>query len=193
VARPQVPRVSGGRPAVALCSGAALAAAAAPAGAAAPDQLWNCRASAGYTATRERDGNLANGRETVVVIGRPFESPSGGRVALLTEAPRSVRNSPCLKGKGVNYIVLVSAKADRITGTNKSDRIFTFGGKDHVAGGRGNDCVDGGSGGDRLSGSLGADRLIGGSGDRGAVDVVLVRDRRGLAAGGALRCLASDV
>ena len=80
--------------------------------------------------TRERDGNLANGRETVVVIGRPFESPSGGRVALPSEAPRSVRNSPCLKGKGVKYIVLGTAKADRITGTNKSDRIFTFGGKD---------------------------------------------------------------
>lgn len=114
--------------------------------------------------TRERDGNLANGKETVVVIGRPFESPSGGRVALLTEAPRSVRHSPCLKGKGVKYIVLGTNKADRITGTNKSDRIFTLGGKDHVAGGRGNDCIEGGSGGDRLSGSLGADRLIGGKG-----------------------------
>jgi hypothetical protein len=114
--------------------------------------------------TRERDGNLANGRETVVVIGRPFESPSGGRVALPTEAPRSVRNSPCLKGKGVKYIVLGTAKADRITGTNKSDRIFTLGGNDQVGGGRGNDCIDGGPGGDRLAGSLGADRLIGGRG-----------------------------
>jgi hypothetical protein len=114
--------------------------------------------------TRERDGNLANGKETVVVIGRPFESPSGGRVALLTEAPRSLRNSPCLKGKGVKYIVLGTNKADKITGTNKSDRIFALGGNDQVGGGRGNDCVEGGTGGDRLSGSLGSDRLIGGRG-----------------------------
>ena len=32
--------------------------------------------------TRERDGNLANGRETVTVVGRPYAGPSGGRVAL---------------------------------------------------------------------------------------------------------------
>lgn len=114
--------------------------------------------------TRERDGNLSNGRETVVVIGRPFESPSGGSVALLTEAPRTVRNSPCLKGKGVKYIVLGTNKADRITGTNKSDRIFGLRGNDQVGGGRGNDCIDGGSGGDALAGSLGADRMIGGQG-----------------------------
>ncbi|MGZ5321266.1 MAG: calcium-binding protein [Solirubrobacterales bacterium] len=114
--------------------------------------------------TRERDGNLANGRETVVVIGRPFESPSGGRVALPTEAPRSVRNSPCLKGKHVKYIVIGTNRVDKITGTNKSDAIFALGGNDQVGGGRGNDCIEGGTGGDRLSGSLGVDRLIGGRG-----------------------------
>lgn len=114
--------------------------------------------------TRERDGNLANGRETVVVIGRPFESPSGGRVALPNEAPRSVRGSPCLKGKRLKYIVIGTKKSDKITGTNKSDAIFALGGNDQVAGGRGNDCIEGGTGGDRLAGSLGADRLIGGRG-----------------------------
>ena len=114
--------------------------------------------------TRERDGNLANGRETVVVIGRPFESPSGGRVALPTEAPRSERNSPCLKGKRLKYIVIGTKKSDKITGTNKADAIFALGGNDQVSGGRGNDCIEGGTGGDRLSGSLGADRLIGGRG-----------------------------
>ena len=56
--------------------------------------------------TRERDGNLANGRETVTVVGKPFEGPSGGRVALPAEAPKSARKSTCLKGKGVKFVVL---------------------------------------------------------------------------------------
>jgi hypothetical protein len=37
--------------------------------------------------TRERDNNLGNGRETVAIVGRPFEGPSGGRVARRARRP----------------------------------------------------------------------------------------------------------
>ena len=56
--------------------------------------------------TRETDGNLANGRETVVVVGRPFEGPMGGRVVPIGEAPKSVRGSRCLKGGGLKFLIL---------------------------------------------------------------------------------------
>jgi RTX calcium-binding nonapeptide repeat (4 copies) len=114
--------------------------------------------------TRERDNNLANGRETIAVVGKPFEGPSGGRVALPGEAPASARKSTCLKRKGVKFLVLGTKRSDRITGSNRADVIFTFGGNDKVSGGRGNDCIVGGAGNDRLGGSIGKDTLIGGRG-----------------------------
>jgi len=114
--------------------------------------------------TRERDGNLANGRETVTVVGRPYAGPSGGRVALPSEAPKSVKKSTCLKGKGVKFIVLGTKRSDRITGSNRPDVIFGLGGKDKISGGRGNDCIVGGKGSDRLAGAQGKDTLIGGAG-----------------------------
>ena len=115
--------------------------------------------------TRERDNNLANGRETVAIVGRPFEGPSGGRVAPPNEAPKSARKSRCVAGnKSLKFVVLGSRKNDRITGSNRSDVIFTFGGNDHVSSGRGNDCIVGGKGGDQLSGGLGKDTIIGGEG-----------------------------
>ena len=114
--------------------------------------------------TRERDGNLANGRETIAVVGRPYEGPSGGRVAPPSEAPKSVRMSTCVKGKRLKFLVLGTRKGDRITGSNRPDAIFTFGGNDRVSGGRGNDCIVGGKGNDRLAGAQGKDTLIGGRG-----------------------------
>jgi Ca2+-binding RTX toxin-like protein len=114
--------------------------------------------------TRERDGNLANGREVVAVIGRPYQGPSGGRVALPSEAPKSVRMSTCVKGKGLKFLVLGTKRSDRITGSNRADVIFTLGGNDRVSGGRGNDCIAGGRGNDRLAGAQGKDTLIGGRG-----------------------------
>ncbi len=50
----------------------------------------------------------------MTVVGKPFEGPSGGRVALPSEAPKSARKSTCLKGKGVKFLVLGTKKADRI-------------------------------------------------------------------------------
>jgi Ca2+-binding RTX toxin-like protein len=130
-----------------------------------------CIAGAEYDAphnmciiTRERDHNLSDGRETVAIVGRPYEGPSGGRVAPPSEAPKSVRTSTCVKGKGVKFVVLGTKHADRITGSNRADLIFTFGGKDRVSGGRGNDCIVGGKGNDRLAGAQGKDTLIGGNG-----------------------------
>jgi Ca2+-binding RTX toxin-like protein len=130
-----------------------------------------CIAGAEYDAarnlcviTRERDGNLADGRETVTVVGRPYEGPSGGRVALPSEAPKSARKSTCLKGKGVKFLVLGTKKSDSITGSNRADVIFGLGGNDRISGGRGNDCIVGGKGADRLAGAQGKDTLIGGSG-----------------------------
>ncbi len=114
--------------------------------------------------TRERDGNLANGREIVAVVGKPFEGPSGGRVALPGEAPKSAQKSTCLKRKGVKFLVLGSRKADSITGSNRADVIFAFGGNDKISGGRGNDCIVGGKGADRLAGAQGKDTLVGGRG-----------------------------
>jgi hypothetical protein len=114
--------------------------------------------------TRERDGNLANGREVVTVVGRPYAGPSGGRVALPSEAPKSAKKSTCLKGKGVKFLVLGTKRSDHITGSNRPDVIFGLGGKDRISGGRGNDCIVGGKGNDRLAGAQGKDKLFGGSG-----------------------------
>jgi hypothetical protein len=62
-----------------LCAIGAGLASAGPAGAAAPDQLWNCRASASYTATPGRDRHepvVANGSSRTSV-----ESPDRPRCA----------------------------------------------------------------------------------------------------------------
>jgi hypothetical protein len=114
--------------------------------------------------TRETDNDLSNGRETVVVVGRPFEGPMGGRVVPMNEVPRSLRKSRCLKGGGVRFLILGTNRADRITGTNRGDRIFVRGGSDRVSGGRGSDCIEGGSGADQLTGAQGNDRILGGRG-----------------------------
>jgi Ca2+-binding RTX toxin-like protein len=114
--------------------------------------------------TRERDGNLANGRETVAVVGVPYKGPSGGRVILPKEAPKSAKKSPCLKRKGLKFLVLGTKRRDRITGSNRSDVILGLGGNDRISGGRGNDCIVGGKGNDRLAGAQGKDSLYGDKG-----------------------------
>lgn len=105
---------------------------------------------------RESNGN-------VIVVGRPFEGPSGGTVFSLPEA-RKRSKSPCLRGGGPKFAVLGTKGNDRITGSNRSDRIVLLAGRDHSEGGRGDDCIDGGRGRDTMSGALGNDRILGGSG-----------------------------
>ncbi len=99
----------------------------------------------------------------IVVIGRPYSGPSGGRVVALNVA-RRLYKSVCLQGSGARYAIVGSNKRDRLTGTNVHDRILGRAGNDALDGGRGNDCLDGGTGGDTLSGALGNDRAFGTSG-----------------------------
>lgn len=102
----------------------------------------------------------ATATESVIVVGRPFEGPSGGTVVRLTEA-RKLYSSSCLEGPGPRYAVIGTRGNDRITGTNGPDRILGLAGNDQLSGGRGNDCLDGMTGRDNLSGSIGTDRLYG--------------------------------
>ena len=101
-----------------------------------------------------------------IIVGRPFEGPSGGRVVPIDIARRLFGRSPCLAGGGRPLFAIVGTNGnDRITGTNVADRILGRGGNDRLSSGRGNDCVEGGSGRDILSGSLGNDRLFGQAGN----------------------------
>jgi len=100
-----------------------------------------------------------------IIIGRPFQGPSGGSVVPIDVARRRHGNSPCLSGGGApRYAIIGTNRGDRITGTNIADRIIGLGGNDRLDGGRGNDCIEGRTGGDNISGALGNDRLYGSSG-----------------------------
>ena len=100
-----------------------------------------------------------------IIIGRPFQGPSGGTVVPIDVARRRFGNSPCLGFSGApKFAIVGTSKADRITGTNIADRIIGLGGNDKLDGGRGNDCIEGRTGGDNISGALGNDKLYGSSG-----------------------------
>jgi Ca2+-binding RTX toxin-like protein len=100
-----------------------------------------------------------------VVVGRPFQGPSGGTVVPIDIARKKYGNSPCLGFAGnPKFAIVGTNKADRITGTNIADRIIGLGGNDKLDGGRGNDCIEGRSGGDNMTGGLGNDKLYGSTG-----------------------------
>jgi len=100
-----------------------------------------------------------------IIIGKPFQGPSGGSVLPLDVARRRFGASPCLSGSGApKYAIVGTNKGDRITGTNIADRIIGLAGNDRLDGGRGNDCIEGRTGGDNISGALGNDKLYGSSG-----------------------------
>ena len=98
---------------------------------------------------------------STIVVGKPYQGPSGGTVITLTEARKRYPNSPCLHGPGPKFAVIGTNKPDFITGSNKADRILSLGGADKVDGGRGNDCIDAGTGNDRATGAQGDDRVYG--------------------------------
>jgi len=101
-----------------------------------------------------------------IVVGKPFQGPSGGTVLPLDVARKRFGASPCLNGNGAPKFAIVGTnKADRITGTNIADRIIGLGGNDKLDGGRGNDCIEGRSGGDNMAGGLGNDKIYGSSGN----------------------------
>ena len=100
-----------------------------------------------------------------IVVGKPFQGPSGGRVIPVDVARKRYGNSPCLSGNGAPKFAIVGTNGrDNITGTNIADRIIGLGGNDRLDGGRGNDCIEGRTGGDNISGALGNDKLYGSSG-----------------------------
>lgn len=108
---------------------------------------------------------VAGERAQTIVVGRPFEGPSGGSVIPLSAARKRFGTKRCLSGSGPKYAIVGTSKADRITGTNGRDRILTLAGNDRADGGRGDDCLDGGKGRDILSGALGRDRVFGMTGN----------------------------
>ena len=100
-----------------------------------------------------------------IIVGRPFQGPSGGTVVPLDLARKQFGRSPCLSGGGRPLFAIVGTnRADRITGTNIADRIIGLGGNDKLDGGRGNDCIEGRTGGDNISGGLNNDKLYGAAG-----------------------------
>jgi Ca2+-binding RTX toxin-like protein len=109
-------------------------------------------------------GTLGSGLGEII-IGRPYQGPSGGTVIPLDVARKRYGASPCLSGSGAPKFAIVGTnKADRITGSNIADRIIGLGGNDKLDGGRGNDCIEGRTGGDNISGALGNDKLYGSTG-----------------------------
>jgi Ca2+-binding RTX toxin-like protein len=101
-----------------------------------------------------------------IVVGAPFQGPSGGTVIPLDVARKRFGATPCLSGNGTPKFAIVGTnKADRITGTNVADRIIGLGGADRLDGGRGNDCIEGRSGGDNMSGGLDNDKIYGSTGN----------------------------
>jgi Ca2+-binding RTX toxin-like protein len=101
-----------------------------------------------------------------IIVGRPFQGPSGGTVVPIDIARKKYGLSPCLSGGGApKFAIIGTNKADRITGTNVADRIIGLGGNDKLDGGRGNDCIEGRSGGDNMSGALGNDKIYGSTGN----------------------------
>jgi len=100
-----------------------------------------------------------------IIVGPPFQGPSGGTVVPLDVARRRFGRSPCLGFAGnPKFAIVGTNRGDRITGTNIADRIIGLGGNDRLDGGRGNDCIEGRSGGDNISGALGNDKLYGSTG-----------------------------
>jgi hypothetical protein len=101
-----------------------------------------------------------------IIVGRPFQGPSGGTVVPIDIARKKYGMSPCLsRGGAPKFAIIGTNKADRITGTNIADRIIGLGGNDKLDGGRGNDCIEGRSGGDNMSGALGNDKVYGSTGN----------------------------
>jgi Ca2+-binding RTX toxin-like protein len=101
-----------------------------------------------------------------IIVGLPYQGPSGGTVVPIDVARRKYGASPCLGFQGnPKFAIIGTNKADRITGTNIADRILGLGGNDRIDGGRGNDCIEGMTGGDNLSGGLGNDKIYGATGN----------------------------
>src|SRR3954452_4443183 len=94
-----------------------------------------------------------------IVVGRPYQGPSGGHVIALNVARKRYK-SPCLSGSGPKYVVIGTNRHDHITGTNHGDRILGLGGSDSLDGGRGRGGLHGGRGRDAGGGGGGPARAV---------------------------------
>jgi Ca2+-binding RTX toxin-like protein len=101
-----------------------------------------------------------SGGQGEIVVGKPYQGPSGGHVIALNLARKRYK-SPCLHGLGPKYVVIGTKRHDHITGTNHGDRILGLAGSDSLDGGRGRDCIDGGRDSDAVTGGIAPDRLYG--------------------------------
>jgi RTX calcium-binding nonapeptide repeat (4 copies) len=128
-----------------------------------PQNPQICPNGSKYDAGRNRCiiPSVANSGQGDIIVGRPFQGPSGGTVVPLDIARRRYGDSPCLSGSGRKFAIVGTNEQDRITGTNQADRMLGLRGNDTLDGGRGNDCLDGGVGNDNLSGAVGNDRVYG--------------------------------
>ncbi len=117
-----------------------------------PPSVNPCPAGSTLDAARQLCEIVLPGQ--VIVISRPFQGPTGGSVLAVSVARKRFR-SPCLSGKGPEYAIIGTNRADRINGTYRSERILGLGGNDRIAGQNGSDCIDGGAGNDRIWGGNG--------------------------------------
>ena len=140
------------RPVSSVRLGAALATAG-PAAAGAPDQTWNCRASAAYVAIPARDRVepvVANGSSKTAT-----ESPDRARCADDAGSPADTASDLGLKGpaaettvnpdRGLAVDQSVTAKssvADFAPGAQGKDKLFGGAGRDKLDGGPGRDIIN---------------------------------------------------
>lgn len=101
----------------------------------------------------------------VIVVGKPFQGPSGGTVISLADALKKYGKLKCLTGGGPKFAIVGTSGKNRITGSNGDDRIIGLAGNDSLDGGRGVDCVEGDGGNDTINGGIGSDKLYGGAGN----------------------------
>ena len=101
--------------------------------------------------TRERDGNLANGRETVTVVGKPLRRPERRPRGAARPRRRSRRRrAPASRARASSSSSSAPRGPTASPAPTAPDVIFGLGGNDRISGGRGNDCIVGGKGADRL-------------------------------------------
>ena len=55
---------------------------------------------------------------STIIVGKPYEGPSGGTVIPLADARKRYPNSPCVRGPGPKFAVIGTNKRDFITGSN---------------------------------------------------------------------------
>ncbi len=101
----------------------------------------------------------------IIVVSKPFHGPTGGVVLTIGEAIKKYGTDPCLRESGLqNWVLVATARGNRVSGTPYSDRILALGGYERVAGLGGNDCIWGKGGNQTIFDGNGKDRIYVGRG-----------------------------